>query len=132
MARCDRQESHSSTQPNSWSMVWQLMVLNKLRDFIAWLQWKNRNEILDGGGWSIVAELCHVQWIMSKPLKRLPLHQPQLLQVWHRNGMLLLRFGVVIRDTADANIAAWCDLRYMDADKDRFNQWIPVYLMLAI
>ena len=47
-------------------------------------------------------------------------------------GMLLLSFGVVIRDTADANIVAWCDLRYMDADKNNFNQWIPVYLVLAI
>ena len=47
-------------------------------------------------------------------------------------GMLLLSFGVVIRDTADVNIVAWCDLRYMDADKNNFNQWIPVYLVLAI
>ena len=47
-------------------------------------------------------------------------------------GMLLLSFGVVIRDTVDANIAARHDLRYIDADKASFNQWIPVYLVLAI
>ena len=47
-------------------------------------------------------------------------------------GMLLLSFGVVIRDTADANIAARCDVMNMDADEDSFNQWIPVYLVLAI
>ena len=61
MVRCDRQELTLDHTPNSWSKVWQLMVPNKLTDFIVWLQWKNRNEILDGGGRSIVAELCHVQ-----------------------------------------------------------------------
>ena len=47
-------------------------------------------------------------------------------------GMLLLSFGELIRDTVDANIAAQCDLRYMDADKDSFNQWIPIYIVLTI
>ena len=120
--------SHLSTQPNSWSMVWQLMVPNKLRYFIAWLQWKNINEILDGG-W-----LKHSGGVVSSGLC------PNLLKgnlfinhnsyMW--NWMFLPSFGVVIRDTADANIAAWCDLRYMDANKDSFNQWTLVYLMLAI
>ena len=35
MVRCDRQELTLDHTPNSWSKVWQLMVPNKLTDFIA-------------------------------------------------------------------------------------------------